>query len=372
MARKRGNSEGSIYQRKDGAWVAAISLGRGPDGKPKRRTVYAKTRKEAAEKLDKLRAEVAGGIVAGKDGVTVEELITEYLAHKGQTWRPSSLRAAKSICTHHVTKPLGKVKLRDLDIRRVTLWLRAEGTSRTTQIARSHLLAACSLAVQWGWLLRNPVEATSAPPPVRKKPAELSAEQIRTIIAATQAKDAPPVADLVAVMIGLGLRVSEVLGLRWADWEEATRRLHVRQQLARVGGKYRLAPLKTKSATRTLAAPAFVAAAIARRKGTEAGKSNTDAGELGLIFTTPTGAPLHLSDVGVSVRLWVKEVADVHMTSHDLRHAHASYLIDSGVPITVVSAVLGHSNASITMAVYAHKLKGSHEQVAAIMDGLAG
>lgn len=60
------------------------------------------------------------------------------------------------------------------------------------------------------------------------------------------------------------------------------------------------------------------------------------------------------------------------MASHDLRHAHASYLIDSGVPITVVSAVLGPSTASITMAVYAHKLKGSHEQVAAIMDGLVG
>ena len=363
MARKRGNSEGSIYQRKDGAWVAAISVGTGEDGKPKRRTAYAKTRREAAEKLDKLRAEIAGGIIAGKDGVSVEELIAEYLAHKGQTWRPASLRTATSICTHHITKPIGKVKLRDLDIRRVALWLRAEGTSRTTQIARSHLLAACSLAVQWGWLLRNPVEPTSSPPPVRKKPAELSAEQIRAIIAATQAEGAPPVADLVALMIGLGLRVSEVLGLRWDDWDKAAKRLHVRQQLARVEGEYRLAPPKTKSATRTLAVPDFVAAAIERRRGNEAG-------EMKLIFTSDKGAPLNLSDVSASVRVWVFEVAAVHMTSHDLRHAHASYLLDCGVPITVVSAVLGHSNPSITMAVYAHKLKGSHEQVAAIMDRL--
>ena len=54
MARKRGNNEGSITKRKDGLWQAAITIGRDPaTGKPKRATFYAKTRKDAADKLAK-------------------------------------------------------------------------------------------------------------------------------------------------------------------------------------------------------------------------------------------------------------------------------------------------------------------------------
>ena len=55
MASKRGNEEGSIYQRQDGIWVASVSLGFDGNGKRLRRTLYGKTRKEgAATAMDEL------------------------------------------------------------------------------------------------------------------------------------------------------------------------------------------------------------------------------------------------------------------------------------------------------------------------------
>src|SRR5262245_56303826 len=66
MAKKRGNNEGSITKRKNGLWMAQITVGRDPaTGKPKRATFYGKTRQEVADKLTKaLREQQQGTFVA--------------------------------------------------------------------------------------------------------------------------------------------------------------------------------------------------------------------------------------------------------------------------------------------------------------------
>jgi integrase len=56
------------------------------------------------------------------------------------------------------------------------------------------------------------------------------------------------------------------------------------------------------------------------------------------------------------------------MTPHGLRHLHASLLIDEGVPITAVSARLGHANPQITMRLYAHALPGQDRMAAEAID----
>ena len=48
---RRGNGEGSVYQRKDGTWAAVLTVGVKQDGKPDRKFLYGKTRKEVADKL---------------------------------------------------------------------------------------------------------------------------------------------------------------------------------------------------------------------------------------------------------------------------------------------------------------------------------
>ena len=66
MAKKRGNNEGCITRRKDGLWMAQITIGRdSATGKPKRATFYGKTRQEVADKLTKaLRERQQGTFVA--------------------------------------------------------------------------------------------------------------------------------------------------------------------------------------------------------------------------------------------------------------------------------------------------------------------
>src|SRR4030088_857902 len=84
--KRRGRSEGAIYQRVDGAWCTAISLGYDEQGKRLRRTVYGKTKAEVQDKLDELREKVRGGQSLDTDKMTVAAYLHAWLEN---TKRPA-------------------------------------------------------------------------------------------------------------------------------------------------------------------------------------------------------------------------------------------------------------------------------------------
>jgi hypothetical protein len=52
------------------------------------------------------------------------------------------------------------------------------------------------------------------------------------------------------------------------------------------------------------------------------------------------------------------------------RRPAASLMLDSGLPVTTVAAILGHANTSTTLSVYAHAIKGSEQAAAPLMEGI--
>ncbi len=373
MARKRGQGEGSISQRKDGLWVAAIST---PAG---RKYAYARTRKDATLKLQALQQAAAGGLPQARRDITVDALMAEYLESKKAAWSPRSYNIAAGISRRHITPHLGTVRLADLDMRRVALWLRALGQTRTAQLARGHLRAACALACRYDWIARNPVVLTDAPKVTPKRPRELSIGDVRAILLAAKS---PPEKSaqiakstdtdyypLVALLLGCGLRIGEALALRWEDWEPASRTVSVKHTLGRVGGEsskgvFELRSPKTRAGVRDLIAPGFVAEALGGMEKTP--------NDLGLIFCASTGNPLDSGNVRRGIALMLARSGIKSIGLHHMRHAHASLLLDDGVPLTIVSSVLGHANTQVTATIYAHKLKGSHGRVAVVMDEIFG
>ena len=80
MAKKRGNNEGSITRRKDGLWMAQITIGRDPQtGKPKRATFYGKTRQEVADKLTKALRDKQQGTFVAPHKLTLGEWLDTWL-----------------------------------------------------------------------------------------------------------------------------------------------------------------------------------------------------------------------------------------------------------------------------------------------------
>ena len=78
---KRGNGEGSIYQRKDGRWMGSITTGRNENGKVVRKTVYGKTKQEVIKKMDSIKHELSIGTYAEPNNITVKNGLFIGLMH---------------------------------------------------------------------------------------------------------------------------------------------------------------------------------------------------------------------------------------------------------------------------------------------------
>ena len=89
MRNRRGNGEGSIYQRADGRWCATITVGYDERGKRRRRTVFGRTKKEVRDELTKLSNQKLNGTLRGPSRLTVVQFLKRWIE---DTKRPPNCR----------------------------------------------------------------------------------------------------------------------------------------------------------------------------------------------------------------------------------------------------------------------------------------
>lgn len=219
------------------------------------------------------------------------------------------------------------------------------------------LQGTLALAVRRRMIPTNPFDLlTDDDRPVRgeKRPAhEWSDDDLAGLLEAaatiaarsTSRYDYTPLLGLVAA---LGLRKGEALGLRWEDFDKEGGYLHVRRQWT-PAGEY--APTKTAAGARVIALPTHLSddlIALRLRSGfSQDGQP---------IFASLDGTPLGHRNVSRRGFEPARDLAGLpaSLTLHDLRHAAASRLIGAGLDPVTVAAVLGHEDARVTLAVYAH------------------
>ena len=162
MARRRGNGEGSITRhKKSGLWMARYTV-ETPTG-PKRQTIYADTRKEAAEKLAKALSNRADGIVVDDKNLKVGEYLDRWLSDcvRG-TVRESTYSRDKYLVTNHVKPSIGRVKLKIVNAQLLQSLYRERldsGLSGSTVQKIHHVLhKALTQAMRWDLILRNPAD----------------------------------------------------------------------------------------------------------------------------------------------------------------------------------------------------------------------
>src|SRR4051794_4152434 len=112
MTKKRGNNEGSIYQRGDtGIWMGAITI-YDEAGNPKRKTITGKTRSEVAKKLTALKHQQDQGLAVtiGKSQ-TVRQFLTEWLEHTVKSAvRPRTHESYAAMVRLHIIPELGRLE----------------------------------------------------------------------------------------------------------------------------------------------------------------------------------------------------------------------------------------------------------------------
>lgn len=372
--RRRSHGEGSVFQRaSDGRWVGRVDAGYA-DGKRKRVTVYGSTEREA---LGKLR-EVTKAKERGQDLLARRRTVTEWLAEwlddvkSTDGTRPLTLRSYRMLARQHIVPVIGAIKLDRLapsDVRRmVSAMTKAGAGVMTVRQAHGLLRNALGEAERLELVTRNVARLVRPPSPPARKVRALEFDEARRLLSEAEGERLAP---LVVLATSTGLRRAELLGLRWSDVDLEHGLLRVEQTLLRVGGRLTFAPPKSETSDRTVPVPRTAVAALIEHRTRQA-EDRDAAGlawqEFGLVFPSSIGTPLEPRNLN----RWFEDLrrrADLPwLRLHDLRHAFATFMRDTGSDLTLIKETLGHSQISITANLYTHVLLPARIQASDSLD----
>ena len=161
------------------------------------------------------------------------------------------------------------------------------------------------------------------------------------------------------------MRQGELFGLHWADIDFEAMTARVERQAVESRGCVKIKPPKTKAGRRTLTLSAPVVSALSDRRRLAMAEGHAGSN---FVFTNQRGGVVRRSNFGN--RHWRKLLERLsleHRGFHHCRHTAATLMLAGGVPLHVVSRVLGHSKPSITLDLYAHYIEADGGQAADVM-----
>jgi integrase len=178
----------------------------------------------------------------------------------------------------------------------------------------------------------------------RRKTVVLTREQLATLLQSLQ----EPVRMLAITVAMTGLRIGEVLALRWKNVDFEKSLIHVREAVY----EGNLSSPKSKSSVRDVPiGPTLQQALLERRKAAPA-----DA----FVFASRHGTPLDSHNLlGRVLKPACKRVGLPSVSWHSFRHTHAILLSDLGESLKTAQAQLGHARLSTTAEIYTHAVPAS-------------
>ena len=377
MSKKRGNGEGSISRRKDGGWMGQYAV-HTAEGR-KRKTVYAKTRKEVAAKLVKVLSNREDGLTFDAKNLTLGKYLDLWLKDSVQdTVRLSTYQGYERNARLHIKPALGRIKLDRLTpvhVRGLYRERMEAGLShRMVQLVHTTLHKALKQAVNDGLIPRNVTEAVKAPRPVKKEMQALNPEQARALLGEAHGHR---LEALYALAVTTGMRQGELLGLKWEDVDLEARTIRIRRTLSTaMGGGISFNPPKTAKSRRSIRLTELAVSSLKWHRKAQLEERMKLAGlwkDHDLVFTTGVGTPMSRADlITRSFKPLLKKAELPDIRFHDLRHTCATLLLGRGVHVKLVQELLGHSTIAVTLDTYSHVLPGMDDGLADTMDEALG
>lgn len=323
--------DGRQVQRKLGpAWTGR---GRPADG-------YL-TRRLAQEQLEETLAQARKGTLPGlvKTGVTVRQAAAEYLRYieHDRERKPSTVKGYRWLINSQIVPRLGELRIEDVSTERVEAWLASlEGKASSRRKAVVLLHGIFKRARKLHKLPANPVEDVEKP--VQRSGGEIEVLSPEEVWALVRAAASEQDAALFLTAAFTGLRMGELLALRWRDVDFAGSALRVRASYyagaltSPKSGKVRSVPLAPE-----------VARALARLSGRGALTDEDD-----LVFAGDYGTFLDGSALRRRYKAALARAGLRPLRFHDLRHTFGTRMI-AKADIRRVQEWMGHADIQTTM-----------------------
>lgn len=298
--------------------------------------------------------------------------------------RPVTIRGYRS----HISKirgtEIGDARLRDVTPKLIVAWeqgMAADGLSSTT-LSHIHVFAkqVFTYACKMGDLTLNPFDRVDAPRRRVKPVNALSAREVARLNRALVGFGPSPLAVGVRIALSTGMRQGEICALRWSDVDLEGCSIRISHSLSRSAGRYVLSSPKTESSLRNVPFGEGLLLVLTERKQAMI----ADREEFGMdwddslfVIGSPISGTWYSPQVlghewhALARAVGLVGTQGVPPRFHDLRHTFATLAISStsgNLDVKTVGSILGHSNAAMTLNVYADALADSKREGMEAMD----
>ena len=284
----------------------------------------------------------------------------------------TTVNGYQNIIRKHMRPALGAVRLSGLTpelINGYYRWLSDEKGLSPNTIRKHHALLHTALraAYRQGVLTANPAERAAPPPPTSTDVVYYTPAHLSRLLKKVQGH---PLELPVKLACHLGLRRSEVLGLRWRDVDLQTGLISVRWVRTTVGYRVVEKPPKTADSCRTLSIRALGGLLeLLRDLQAQRGRDGIPCSPDDYLVLDREGKPWHPNVLSTDLAGFVSAHHLPPITLHGLRHTFASMANSARVPMYQISRAMGHSNPNITQRIYTHLFDQTHGEVlAAVAD----
>lgn len=369
---RRDYGSGSISQRKDGTWTARMVIGVNEKGKPRIKALYGKTEREVKKKLKEFQKEFYKNDQTVVQKNTVESYMLNWLhTNKKNTLKPKSYDRLEQTITYQVIPQIGHIQLAAIqanDVQNMINNLAEAGMSYSTIKKAYDAVNECfRTGIIQKTVLFNPALGVTIP-----AKSSFGKKEIRcydeneteklceaAVCIYSNGKRVYRLGDAIVLDVNTGLRLAELLALKWSDVDLDNRIIHinatrvvVKDRSADAAKKYIVIEqdsTKSQTSTRDVHLNDDAYDALLRLKEIT--------GAFDYVLATKAGkpvAPRYLDRMFRKIAIAAGFEEDKIYGLHSLRHTFASRLFANGEDVKTVSELLGHSDITITYNTYIH------------------
>lgn len=305
------------------------------------------------------------------------EAIEDWLAMKKRTLRPDTYEAYLNVYNVHIKPFFSKtLRLGDVTPRMILRYVRVkEDAGQSRKSIRKHLVILNGVfkeSVAMGELTYNPC-ANITVSAQNDDHFEGTAYDVETAKKLLEAIKGDPVEPAVYLGLFLGLRRSEVVGLRWKDVDMENGIVHIRNTVVRFGSVTEMEKTKSKASRRDLFMPSALKdylKTVWDRQEEERAATGRTYSDTEHICQWADGTVFNPEYVSRRFGKVLEKNDLPKIRFHDLRHTAGIILINNGHTIKQVQDFLGHEKASTTLDIYTHVSLEGKKDTALMMDQL--
>ena len=369
---RRDYGTGSISQRADGTWTARMIIGVNEKGKPRVKALYGKSEREVKKKLKEFQKEFYKNDQTIVQKNTVESYMLNWLhTNKRNTLKPKSYDRLEQTLTYQVIPYIGHLQLAAIqanDVQKMINGLADSGKSYSTIKKAYDAVNECfRTGIIQKTVLFNPALGVTVPAKNTFKQKDIRCyDEIETqklcevaISIYSNGKRIYRLGDAIVLDVNTGLRLAELLALKWTDVDLENRMIHVnstrvivKDRSTNAEKKYMVLEqnsTKTKTSTRDIPLNDDSYNALLRL--------SEITGKFEYVLSTKAGKPMtprYLDRMFRKIAVAAGFEENKIYGLHSLRHTFASRLFANGEDVKTVSELLGHSDITITYNTYIH------------------